>query len=59
MNKLEKENISRKSIKSNILNTIVITFEYRGLNDLENNITKIIKGIDDRFYSYENVERKI
>lgn len=56
MNKLEKENISRKSIKSNILNTIVITFEYRGLNDLENNITKIIKGIDDRFYSYEILE---
>lgn len=53
---ISKDSIHRSSIKSNILNSIIITFEYKGLNDLENNITKIIKGIENEFDSYDIME---
>lgn len=53
---ISKVSINRSSIKSNILNNIIITFEYRGLNNLENSITKIIKGIENEFDSYDIIE---
>ena len=53
---ISKGSIKRSSIKSNILNNIIVTFEYKGLNDLENSITKIIKGIENEFDSYDIIE---
>ena len=51
--KLEKNQIDRKDIKSNILNNIVITFHYKGLNNLEKDILKIVDGVKEKFDSYE------
>lgn len=54
--KSTKESINRSSIKSNILSNIIITFEYKGLNDLESNVTKIIEGVEEEFDYYDVIE---